>query len=40
MEMEDAVASGFFYPGDVLVMDNAANHTGKEKTVLEDWLWE
>jgi transposase len=21
-------------------MDNAANHTGKENTVLEDWLWE
>ena len=40
MEMEDAVASGFLRPGDVLVMDNAANHTGKENTVLEDWLWE
>jgi len=39
MEMEDAVASGFLRPGDVLVMDNAANHTGKENTVLEDWLW-
>jgi hypothetical protein len=36
MEMEDAVASGFLRPGDVLVMDNAANHTGKENTVLED----
>jgi len=21
-------------------MDNAANHTDKENTVLEDWLWE
>jgi hypothetical protein len=39
MEMEDTVASGFLQPGDVLVMDNAANHTGKENTVLEDWLW-
>jgi hypothetical protein len=27
MEMEDAVASGFLRPGNVLVMDNAANHT-------------
>jgi hypothetical protein len=25
---------------DVLVLDNAANHTGKGNTVLEDWLWE
>ena len=22
------------------MMDNAANHTGKENTVMEDWLWE
>jgi hypothetical protein len=40
LEIEDAVASQFLWPGDVLVMDNAANHTGKENTVLEDWLWE
>jgi hypothetical protein len=40
LEIEDAVASRFLWPGDVLVMDNAANHTGKENTVLEDWLWE
>ena len=26
--------------GDVLVLDNAANHTGKGNTVLEDCLWE
>jgi hypothetical protein len=39
MEIEDAVASRFCLPGDILVMDNAANHTGKENTVLEDWLW-
>ena len=25
---------------DVLVLDNAANHTGKENSVLEEWLWE
>ncbi len=40
LEVEDAVATRFLWPGDVLVMDNAANHTGKENTVLEDWLWE
>jgi hypothetical protein len=39
MEMEDAVASEFLQPSVVLVMDNAANHTGKENTVLENWLW-
>ncbi len=39
IEIEDAVASRFLRPGDILVMDNAANHTGKENTVLEDWLW-
>ncbi len=39
LEIEDAVASPFLWPGDVLVMDNAANHTSKENTVLEDWLW-
>ena len=40
LEIEDAIASRFLRAGDVLVMDNAANHTGKENTVLEDWLWE
>ena len=24
----------------MLVMDKAENHTSKENTVLEDWLWE
>ncbi len=38
LEIEDAIASKFLRAGDVLVMDNAANHTGKENTVLEDWL--
>ncbi len=33
------MASGFLQSNDVLVMDNAANHTGKENMVLEDWLW-
>ncbi len=40
LEIEDMVASQFLWPGNVLMMDNAANHTGKENTVLEDWLWE
>ncbi len=40
LEVEDAIASRFLRAGNVLVMDNAANHTGKENTVLEDWLWE
>ena len=40
LEIEDAIASRFLRAGNVLVMDNAANHTGKENTVLEDWLWE
>ena len=38
LEIEDVIASRFLRPGNVLVMDNAANHTGKENTVLEDWL--
>ncbi len=40
LEIEDAVASQFLWPGNVLMMENAANHTGKENTVLENWLWE
>jgi hypothetical protein len=24
----------------VLILDNAANHTGKGNSVLEEWLWE
>jgi len=39
MEMEDAVAYWFLQPGNVFMMENIANHTGKENTVLEDWLW-
>ena len=26
-------------PGNSLVLDNTVNHSGKENTVLEDWLW-
>ena len=40
LEIEDAIASRFLGADDMLVMDNAANHTGKENTVIEDWLWE
>ncbi len=40
LEIKDVIASRFLRAGDVLVMDNAANHTSKENTVLEDWLWE
>jgi hypothetical protein len=40
MEIEAAIAMRFLRAGDVLVLDNAANHTGKGNTVLEDWLWE
>ena len=40
LEIKDAILSRFSRAGDVLVMDNTANHTGKESSVLEDWLWE
>ena len=40
MEIEDAIVKGFLRAGDVLVMDNAANHKGKENNVLDEWLWE
>ena len=40
IEIEDAIRVGYLRPGNVLVLDNATNHTGKENTVLEDWLWE
>ena len=38
--IEAAIAMRFLREGDVLVLDNAANHTGRGNTVLEDWLWE
>jgi len=40
MEIEASISSKFLRAGDVLVLDNAANHSGKENNVLEDWLWE
>jgi hypothetical protein len=39
MEIEAAIVKRFLKAGDVLVLDNAANHTGKGNTVLENWLW-
>jgi len=38
MEIEAAIAMRFLRAGDILVLDNAANHTGKGNTVLENWL--
>ena len=39
MEIKAALATGYLRPGNILVLDNVANHSGKENTVLEDWLW-
>jgi len=39
IQVELAMSSGFFHPGDVMVLDNAQIHVGGENTVLEDWLW-
>ena len=40
LEIEDALRTGFLRSGDVLVLDNAAIHSGKENSSLEDWLWD
>ena len=40
IEVETAAVTGFLKGGDVLVSDNAAIHTGRENSVLEDWLWD
>ncbi len=40
LEIEVAIAISILMAGDVLVLDNAANYTGKGNNVLEDWLWE
>ena len=40
LELEYAICSGFFRGGDVLILDNAQVHTGKENTVLQDYLWD
>ena len=38
-EEREAIFLGFFNPGDILVLDNAAYHCGGENSVLEDWRW-
>jgi hypothetical protein len=40
MEIESAIGMRFLRAGDVLIQDNAANHTGKGNSVLEEWLWQ
>jgi transposase len=31
--------SGFFRPGDILVLDNASIHNGGNNSVMEEWLY-
>ena len=38
--VRNAVATGFLLSFDVLVLDNAAIHTGGGNSGLGDWLWE
>ena len=40
LQLEMALASGFFRPGDVLVLDNASIHNGGNNDNLEEWLYE
>ncbi len=40
METEAAITKRFLREGDSLVLDNAANYTGKRNTMLENWLCE
>jgi hypothetical protein len=40
MEIESAIGMRFLRAGDVLILDNAANHTGNGNSVLEEWLWQ
>jgi hypothetical protein len=40
LEIELAIANRFLRAGDMLILDNAANHTGKGNSVLKEWLWE
>jgi hypothetical protein len=40
MEIESAFAHRYLRAGDVLILDNAAIHTGKDNSVIEEWLWE
>jgi transposase len=40
MEIESAISHRYLRAGDVLILDNAAIHTGKDNSVIEEWLWE
>ena len=40
LKIEAALAARFLPPGNILVMNNAANHSGKCNTVLKEWPWE
>ena len=40
LEIKSAIANRFLRAGDVLILHNAANHTGKGNSVLKEWLWE
>jgi hypothetical protein len=40
LEIESAIANRYSCAGNVLVLDNASNHTGKGNPVLEEWLWD
>ncbi len=39
LEIKLAIAHRYLQAGDILILDNAANHTGKDNTKLEEWLW-
>jgi hypothetical protein len=40
LEIEAVIANRYLQAGDVLILDNAVNHTRKGNSVLEEWLWE
>jgi hypothetical protein len=40
MEIESAIAHRYLRAGDVLILDNAAIHMGKDNSVIKEWLWE
>ncbi len=39
LEIKSAIAHRYLQAGGILILDNAANHMGKDNTVLEEWLW-
>ena len=38
-DVEAAIATGFLKAKDVLILDNAGIHTGKDNSILAYWLW-